>query len=169
MRENDESFNGRFYTGVLSTGIYCLPSCPAKLPLLKNVRFFPTREQAIAAGLRGCKRCKSATYPDVLPDWYHSALKYMKENQSEKLDENKLMRLTGAEITTLRRTFCKRLGMTPLAFHRQLRLERAKELIENGSDYLNAGFDCGWESSSGFREAFEKQFGITPGRIHVHK
>ena len=167
IQENDASFNGRFYAGVLTTKIYCLPSCPAKLPLLKNVRFFPTREQAIAAGLRGCKRCKSASYPDVLPEWYHAALKYMKENLAEKLDENKLMRLTGVEITTLRRTFGKRLGVTPLAFHRRLRLDCARKLIENGTDYLNAGFDCGWESSSGFREAFEKQFGFTPGRIHA--
>jgi methylphosphotriester-DNA--protein-cysteine methyltransferase len=165
MRENDESFDGRFYVGVHSTKIYCLPSCPAKMPLMKNVRFYATREQAIAAGLRGCKRCKSEFYPDVLPAWYHAALEYMKAHLAEKLDENKLMQLTGVEISTLRRTFSKRIGKTPLAFHRELRLTCARELIESGADYLSAGFDCGWESASGFREAFEKQFGATPGSI----
>ncbi|MBN4056802.1 methylphosphotriester-DNA--protein-cysteine methyltransferase family protein [bacterium AH-315-J21] len=165
MRESDGGFDGRFYVGVHSTRIYCLPSCPAKLPLLKNVRFYATRELAIAAGLRGCKRCKSEFYPDVLPAWYHAALKYMKANLTEKLDEEKLMRLTGVEISTLRRTFSKRIGQTPLAFHRELRLRQARKLIEDGADYLGAGFDCGWESASGFRAAFEKQFGVTPGSI----
>lgn len=168
MRENDSRYNGRFYVGVHSTRIYCLPSCPARLPLIKNVRFYPTREAAIAAGLRGCKRCKSDTYPDVLPAWYKKSLTYMKANLNEKLDENKLMRLTGAEISTLRRTFAKRLGKTPLAFHRELRLNRAHNLIAEGSDYLSAGFDCGWESASGFRDAFEKQFGYPPGKVKEH-
>ena len=59
MRANDASCNGQFYVGVHSTGIYCLPSCPAKLPKLSNVKFYPSREEAVAAGLRGCLRCKS--------------------------------------------------------------------------------------------------------------
>jgi AraC family transcriptional regulator of adaptative response / DNA-3-methyladenine glycosylase II len=74
MRRNDASYDGRFYVGVHSTGIYCLPSCKAKLPLLKNIVFYKTREEAIAAGLRGCKRCKSEQFPDVLPDWLKSAV-----------------------------------------------------------------------------------------------
>lgn len=166
MTQSDGRYDGRFYVGVHSTKIYCLPSCPARLPQLKNVRFYATREAAIAAGLRGCKRCKSETYPDVLPAWYHKSLGYLKTNLSEKLDEDKLMRLTGVEISTLRRTFAKRIGQTPLAFHRQLRLQRAHELIANGADCLSAAFDSGWESSSGFREAFEKQFGYPPGQTN---
>lgn len=165
MRENDASYDGKFYAGVHTTRIYCLPSCPARLPLLKNVKFYQTREDAILAGLRPCKRCKSGRYPDVLPAWYHAALRYMKSNVGERLDERKLMKLTGVAISTLRRSFQKRLGKTPLAFHRELRLKQAKKLIEEGAGYLSAGFDCGWESSSGFREAFEKQFGSAPGRV----
>jgi AraC family transcriptional regulator of adaptative response/methylated-DNA-[protein]-cysteine methyltransferase len=56
--ERDGSFDGRFYTGVLTTGIYCKPSCTSRPPLRKNVRFVETREAAEAAGLRACKRCK---------------------------------------------------------------------------------------------------------------
>ena len=67
MQQNDATFDGRFYVGVHSTGIYCLPSCKAKLPLLKNVVFYESREEAIAAGLRGCKRCRAAQFPDLLP------------------------------------------------------------------------------------------------------
>ncbi|HSG99893.1 MAG TPA: Ada metal-binding domain-containing protein [candidate division Zixibacteria bacterium] len=163
MRENDAAFNGSFYVGVHSTRIYCLPSCTAKLPKLENVVFYPTREEAIAAGLRGCKRCKSERYPDTLPDWYKQALSHLRANLDEKLDERALMKLTGVEITTLRRFFIKRLGATPLAFHRRLRLKHAHALLLTGADYIEAGLASGWESPSGFREAFVKQFGYPPG------
>src|SRR5258706_13694625 len=55
--ESDASFNGRFFTGVLTTGIYCLPACKARKPKPENVRFFPTCEAARAAGLRACRKC----------------------------------------------------------------------------------------------------------------
>ena len=169
MRANDAAYDGSFYVGVHSTRIYCLPSCPAKLPLLKNVRFYSTREEAIAAGLRGCKRCKSQSYPDTLPAWLDAVLGYMSEHHTERLNETKLMQMTGVDISTVRRYFKNQLQTTPLAFHRKLRLNHARKLIESGSDYLNAAFECGYESSSGFREAFVRQFGHTPGRIYVDR
>jgi methylphosphotriester-DNA--protein-cysteine methyltransferase len=166
MRANDASYNGRFYVGVLSTRIYCLPSCKAKLPQLKNVRFFATREEAIASGLRGCKRCKSAQYPDVLPAWLHAVLAHMRQHRDEKLDEARLMDMTGVNISTVRRYFKTHLKTTPMAFHRRLRLIYARELIEAGAGYLQAAFECGYESSSGFREAFAREFGQPPGRFY---
>ena len=57
MLESDASCNGRFFTGVLTTGIYCLPACKARKPKRENVKFFPTSEAARAAGLRPCKKC----------------------------------------------------------------------------------------------------------------
>ena len=57
MLASDASYNGHFFTGVLTTGIYCLPSCKARKPKPNNVRFFPTCEAARAAGLRACKKC----------------------------------------------------------------------------------------------------------------
>ncbi|MBD3297492.1 MAG: helix-turn-helix domain-containing protein [candidate division Zixibacteria bacterium] len=167
MQTNDASYDGRFYVGVLSTGIYCLPSCRARLPHVKNVCFFPTREEAIAFGLRGCKRCKSAEYPDVLPGWLHDVLDYMSTTTNERLDESRLRAMTGVDISTVRRYFRAHLGTTPLAFHRKVRLQHARDLIESGMDYLQAAYECGYESSSGFRDAFVRQFGHTPGRLHV--
>lgn len=167
MTDNDSSYDGKFYVGVHSTGIYCLPSCKARLPLLKNVVFYVTREEAIAAGLRGCKRCKSETFPDVLPVWLHEALKYMREHRTERLNEDKLIRMTGMDISTVRRYFKNHLGMTPLAFHRKIRLNHARSMIESGQDYLSAAYECGYESSSGFREAFTRQFGCPPGRLYA--
>lgn len=167
MTENDCTYDGKFYVGVNSTRIYCLPSCKAKLPLLKNVVFYATREEAIAAGLRGCKRCKSETFPDVLPSWLHEVLKYMRDHRTERLNEDKLIRMTGVDISTVRRYFKTHLGLTPLAFHRKIRLNHARSLIEEGQNYLSAAYECGYESSSGFREAFTRQFGCPPGRLYA--
>lgn len=166
MGANNADYNGRFYVGVHSTGIYCLPSCPARLPLLKNVAFYNSREEAIAAGLRGCKRCRSESYPDVLPGWLYPLLDHMKKNLKERLDEPRLMKITGVDISTIRRHFKEQLKTTPASFHRGRRLAEARYMIESGSDYLLAAYECGWESSSGFRQAFEKQFGYPPGRRH---
>lgn len=162
MTGNDGSFNGKFYVGVHSTGIYCLPSCKARLPLLKNVRFYATREEAMAAGLRGCRRCKASEFPDVLPSWLHEVLAYMKSHQTERLNEKDLMTITGVNISTVRRYFKDQLTITPLAFHRKQRLNYARKLIESGTDYLQAAFECGYESISGFRSAYYRQFGCTP-------
>ena len=166
MRSNDSRYNGKFYVGVTSTKIYCLPSCKAKLPLLKNVTFFNNREEAIAFGLRGCKRCLSETYPDVLPQWVRPLLVYMQDNYKMKLSEESLMVITSVEISTIRRYFKEHHKTTPMAFHRRLRLNYAMSLICNGMSYLDAAFETGWESSSGFREAFKKQFGQPPGSFY---
>ncbi len=162
MQECDSSYDGNYYVGVLSTGIYCLPSCKAKLPKIENVRFFDSREKAIASGLRGCKRCKSEKYPDVLPSWLNSVIRFMKENRDKRLNETRLIQLTGADISTVRRYFKDHVGMTPLAFHRKLRLDYARELLQSGQDQFTAAVEIGYESSSGFRDAFIKEFGVIP-------
>ncbi|MEW5816426.1 MAG: Ada metal-binding domain-containing protein [Spirochaetota bacterium] len=169
MSTNDASYDGKFYVGVISTGIYCLPSCKARLPKLEHVVFYASREEAIADGLRGCKRCKSDQYPDVLPDWLHKLLNYMHANSMERLNEDKLIELSLVDISTVRRYFKNHLGLTPLAFHRRIRLNQALKLIEAGDDYLTAAYDCGYQSASGFRAAFFRQFGCTPGRVYAKR
>ncbi len=167
MMHKDGRFDGAFYVGVHSTGIYCLPSCKAKKPLLKNVSFYSTREEAIAAGLRACKRCRAERFPDTLPPWLHQVLEHMRHHRQVRLDELALIRLSGVDISTIRRYFKQHLQTTPLAFHRRTRLNFARELIEHGHSYLDAAFACGYESASGFREAFAKQFGKPPGAFYV--
>lgn len=166
---NDSSFDGRFYVGVHSTGIYCLPSCKAKLPKIENITFYSTREEAIAAGLRGCKRCKSERFPDILPVWLHEVLAFMRDNRHVRLTEKSLAEMTPVDISTVRRYFKAHLGLTPMDFHRRLRLNLARELIESGSSYLKAAYECGYESSSGFREAFIRHFGYPPGRFYAKR
>ena len=169
MRSNDARYNGVFYVGVHSTGIYCLPSCRAKLPRLDHVVFYKTREEAIAAGLRGCRRCRSESFPDVLPDWLHRLLAEMKTHPDLRMTENDLIKMTGVDVSTVRRYFREHLKTTPLAFHRRLRLEHARRLIEAGESYLQAGYESGYESASGFRTAFKRAFGKTPGEYNAKR
>jgi len=161
----DAGSDGKFYVGVTTTGIYCLPSCKARKPLAKNIVFFSSRAEAIAAGFRGCKRCNSESYPDVAPGWLKDVLELMREKPAGKIDENEIAGLAGVDISTVRRHFKTRFGTTPIAFHRRARLARAKSLLERGADYLTAAYECGFESASGFRDAFFKEYGTTPGSV----
>jgi AraC family transcriptional regulator of adaptative response/methylated-DNA-[protein]-cysteine methyltransferase len=93
----------------------------------------------------------------------------MRSHRGERLTEQRLIHLTNADISTIRRYFRTHLGTTPLAFHRKIRLQYARELITAGSDYLSAAFECGYESSSGFREAFTRLYGKPPGRFYAQR
>ncbi len=164
LLRDDARYDGRFYFGVTTTGIYCIPSCKAKAPRLKNVVFFRNREAAIAAGFRGCLRCRSEFYPDVAPRWLAAAVSFMRRERGAKLREPQLAEAAGVDISTIRRYFRRYIQVTPMAYHRKLRLEHARSLLEHGSDYLTAAYECGYESPSGFRDAFRKEFGFAPGR-----
>lgn len=169
MQGNDASYNGRFYVGVHSTGIFCLPSCRARLPKLENVRFYSSREEAIAAGLRGCKRCRAEAYPHTLPVWLYTLIGHLRAHCEERMSEHRLAEIAGVNVSTIRRHFKETLGMTPLAFHRKLRLERARVLLTTGHSYLDAAYAIGYESPSAFRDAFVRQFGKTPGEFYASR
>ena len=168
MRINDARYDDEFYVCVRTTGIYCLPSCKAKLPMLKNVVFLRTREEAIKAGFRGCKRCRSEFYPNVSPPWVETVLAFLRKGVHYKIREQELADHIGVDISTIRRYFKSYMETTPMAYHRKMRLEYAHSLIKTGTDYLTAAFEAGFESSSGFRDAFVKQYGCSPGRINGH-
>jgi AraC family transcriptional regulator of adaptative response/methylated-DNA-[protein]-cysteine methyltransferase len=169
VRSNDSSYDGKFYLGVKTTGIYCLPSCRAKRPNLENMVFFEDRRDAIAAGFRGCKRCRAESYPDVYPDWLVKILTIMRDERSQKIDERELTGLAGVDISTIRRAFKLHFQTTPLAFHRRIRLVFAGEKIGEGVNYLQAAYECGFQSASGFRDAFVKEYGIPPGKYYERR
>lgn len=162
MQRDDSRYNGKFFVCVKSTGIYCLPSCKAKRPLLKNVVFMETREDAIAAGFRGCKRCRSEFFPNTQPPWLDSVLHTLTLAKTRRLDEQTLASVGGVDITTIRRYFKSYLNTTPMAMHRNIRLAHAHKLLKRGSDYLTAAYETGFESPSGFRDAFLKRYGYPP-------
>jgi AraC family transcriptional regulator of adaptative response/methylated-DNA-[protein]-cysteine methyltransferase len=162
----NQEFDGVFYVGVLTTKIFCLPSCKAKKPLPNNIKFFSNRENAIHEGFRGCKRCRAEFFPDISPKWFNPTYVYLSKEVERKLTENDLVKVAGVNMSTIRRYFKKRFNLSPLAYHRKLRLRYARKLIENGNNYLIVSNKCGFKSSSGFRKAFIKEFGFPPGELH---
>lgn len=162
MRRDDARYDGKFFVCVKTTGIYCLPSCKAKLPKIRNVIFVETREEAIAAGFRGCKRCRSEFFPHTEPEWFGRVMAALHGATERKLDERKLADIGRVDISTIRRYFKSYMRTTPLALHRRIRLEHAHRLIASGVDSLTAALAAGFESPSGFREAFLKRYGYPP-------
>jgi AraC family transcriptional regulator, regulatory protein of adaptative response / methylated-DNA-[protein]-cysteine methyltransferase len=159
---SDASYDGLFFTGVRTTGIFCLPSCPARKPLPRNVEFFPTVKEAVFAGYRPCKRCHP-TQSDA-PDWVRSLLEDVDAGPATRITESAL-RQRGLEPARVRRFFLREYGMTFQAYCRARRLGRSFEAIRKGSKIDDAVFDADFESHSGFRSAFARVFGKPPGQV----
>ncbi|MEH6789112.1 bifunctional DNA-binding transcriptional regulator/O6-methylguanine-DNA methyltransferase Ada [Parasphingorhabdus sp.] len=158
VRARDRSFDGKFFTGVLSTGIYCRPSCAARHPRRENVRFFVTAEQAEAAGLRACLRCRPN---DVARD--EAAVKLVIDavrtaETAPRLEE--LADLTGYSPAHLQRIFKRETGLSPAAYARALRTERVKDALAGGASVTEAIYDAGYGSASRFYE--ERKMGMKP-------
>jgi len=156
----DRRFDGRFVTGVHSTGIYCRPSCPARPPKRANVRFYASPADAEAAGLRACKRCKPN---DVARDEaaVRAAIDEIKASEgSPKLDE--LAALTGYSPSHFQRLFTRGTGLSPAAYARALREERARSALSSGGRVTDAIYDAGYSGPSRFYAGMEDKMGMAP-------
>ncbi|HET8548644.1 MAG TPA: methylated-DNA--[protein]-cysteine S-methyltransferase [Bryobacteraceae bacterium] len=161
----DASYDGLFFTAVRTTGIFCLPSCTAKKPRAENVEFFGTVKEAMFAGYRPCKRCRPLEGGRDGAEWARKLIAEVDENPGERMTEDAL-RERGLEPARVRRYFLREYGMTFQAYCRARRLGTAFERIRDGESLDEAVFDAGFDSHSGFREAFGKLFGKPPGQAH---
>ena len=123
--ERDASYNGLFFLGVRTTGIFCRPTCPARKPLPKNVEYFPTARAALVAGYRPCKRCRPLE-PDDQPPWAADLLIDVERDPSSRITDGDL-RARGIDPATVRRYFLRQYGMTFQAFTRARRLSGGLE------------------------------------------
>jgi AraC family transcriptional regulator of adaptative response/methylated-DNA-[protein]-cysteine methyltransferase len=158
----DASYDGVFFTGVRTTGIFCRPSCPARKPLPTNVEFFGSIREALFAGYRPCRRCHPATPAGSTPEWVKKLLQAVDEDPNRRLRDEDIRRF-GVEPARVRRYFLEHYGMTFHAYCRGRRLSGALRLLRNGDALDDVALGTGWESHSGFREAFAKTFGAAPG------
>jgi AraC family transcriptional regulator, regulatory protein of adaptative response / methylated-DNA-[protein]-cysteine methyltransferase len=161
--DHDASYDGVFYVGVRSTGIFCRPSCPARRPLPENVLFLATPKEALFAGFRPCKRCKPMHTDGRPPEWVEALLAQVEEAPSRRLKDADL-RVMGLEPARVRRYFQRAYGMTFQAYCRGRRMGRALEQIREGTGLDDVILGHGYESHSGFREAFVRTFGAPPGK-----
>ncbi len=164
--ESDATCNGRFFFGVTSTGIYCLPACKARKPKPENVRFFPTCEAAREAGLRACKKC----HPDdfargadpVLAD-VEMLVAEVRAAPQNFADARAIVRRSGFGATRLFELLRLHYHTTPADLLVRSRLAMAKQLLFNSADTLaRVSADVGFESLSVFHEQFRRLNGLTP-------
>ncbi len=158
----DAAYNGLFFIGVRTTGIFCRPTCPARTPLARNVEYFATARAALAAGYRPCKRCKPLDQDDD-PDWARRLLREVDRDPAVRITDKELAG-RGIDPATVRRHFLRRYGMTFQAYLRARRLAGAFQRIRKGDTLDTAILSSGFESHSGFRDAFARLFGEPPGR-----
>ena len=155
----DKAQDGRFVTGVLTTGIYCRPSCAARHPLRENVRFFTDGASARATGLRPCKRC----LPDDVARDESAVIKAISaiKQSEEPLALADLAARTGYSPTHFQRVFTRHTGLSPAAYARALREERARQALSDGERVTDAIYDAGFSGPSRFYQNMEGRMGMT--------
>jgi AraC family transcriptional regulator of adaptative response / DNA-3-methyladenine glycosylase II len=167
MYASDPAADGRFLTGVLTTGIYCLPSCRARKPNAENVRFFATEDEARGAGLRPCRRCRPHHFYERYHPDLHLAAGIAGRVRSDpgslrSLDD--LVRASGVGATTLHGLFRRHFHATPAAFLGRARVSAACALLAaDGPGTSEVAFAVGFESVSTFYDRFRRGTGLTPG------
>jgi AraC family transcriptional regulator of adaptative response / DNA-3-methyladenine glycosylase II len=167
----DSRFDGRFFTGVLTTGIYCRPSCPSRTPLRRNVRFYATAAAAVAAGFRACRRCR----PDALPgsrDWDHRgdlvarALRLVAAGAVDDDGVAGLARRLSVSERHLHRSLVAEVGVGPLALARTRRAQTARLLVDQTAlSMTEIAFAAGFASVRQFNDVMRAEFGCPPGEL----
>lgn len=159
----DASYDGLFFVAVKTTGIFCRPTCPARKPRAENVEYFATARDALHAGYRPCKRCRPMDMHRTPPAWVKRIIETVERDPGGRLTDADL-RAMHIDPARARRYFKDHYGMTFHAYHRARRLGRALTAVREGKDLDAAGLDNGFDSTSGFRDAFARVFGKPPGR-----
>src|ERR1700685_236117 len=162
----DRSMDGVFYYAVLSTGIYCRPSCASKRPRRENVVFFRAREAAERAGFRPCKRCKpeAINQRDASSQLVEKVCRYIDTHPDEPATLETLGRALGVSPFYLQRTFKALTGITPRAYADSRRLNSLKAGLREGHSVTRSLYDAGYGSSSRLYERASSQLGMTPAR-----
>jgi len=156
----NKAYDGRFVAGVSSTMIYCRPSCPARRPRPENTIFFISAEEAERQGFRACKRCAPQ---HVARDSAAVAKAVALLSEAQKaIPLAQLARKCGYSAGHLQRVFSRSVGLSPAAFYRALRDERARNALSEGGSVTDAIYKAGYESPSRFYENLEGKLGMTP-------
>jgi AraC family transcriptional regulator of adaptative response / methylphosphotriester-DNA alkyltransferase methyltransferase len=167
ITRNEKSCDGLFYYAVRTTGIFCRPSCPSKLPSRENVLFFDTQEEALKQGFRPCKRCRP-DIPGYMPmEEMVERTKVLIERyfrEKERLHEE--MGKLGISKNHLARIFYRCYGKTPLAYTNELRFHEAIMLLQTTNDSISSiAYASGFGSLSAFYSDFRKKSGLTPNEF----
>lgn len=157
----DASYEGLFYVGVKTTGIFCRPTCRAKKPRRENVEFFASTNAALHDGYRPCRLCHPMDRTPVPPAVVTRLLKAVEASPTTRLTDKDLAGL-GIDPSTARRRFRDYYGLTFQAYQRARRMGLALHGVRGGRQVIQVQLDHGYDSPSGFRTAFLRVFGKPP-------
>lgn len=157
----DETYEGRAWVGVTSTGIFCRMTCPARNPKPANCRFFESVAGCLEAGFRPCKRCKPLANGMQADPVVAQLIGALEGDPGRRWSEGDVAAL-GFDPSTVRRLFKRHYGVTFLDMARLARVRHGAKAIESGERVIDAQLEAGFESGSGFRAAFARVLGISP-------
>ncbi len=157
VKERNANFDGKFYYGVMTTGVYCKPSCPSSPALPENMRFFETIEQAQKAGLRACKKCKPGQGDRLL-----EIASFIENRADQKITLDDLAKISNLSPHHIQRKFKAAYGVSPKQYQNGLRLKNFKAALKDGDDISGAIYEAGFGSTSRIYEQIDGRIGMTP-------
>lgn len=171
IKNRDSRYDGVFFTGVSSTGIFCRPVCPAVTPKPENCEFYPSAAAALAAGYRPCLRCRPESAPNG-PAWngvkttVKRALTLINQGALDDHNVSELAERLGISERYLRRLFAKYVGASPRAVAHSRRVLLAKRLISDSADSMTTvAHKAGFSSLRQFNDTFHKLYGVPPSEL----
>jgi AraC family transcriptional regulator of adaptative response / DNA-3-methyladenine glycosylase II len=171
VQARDAAYDGRFFTCVKTTRIYCRPICPARTPKLENCLFVPTAAAAMAAGFRPCLRCRPESAPDS-DAWRGTeatvsrALKMIEDGVLDDADVASLADRLSVGERQLRRLFAQHMGATPIAVAQTRRVLHAKRLLHDTDlSMIEIALASGFGSVRRFNETFQRLYGRPPSDL----
>ena len=168
LLDKDAHYEGVFFVGVKTTGVFCRPTCPARKPKFENCEFYKTAGEALLASFRPCMRCRPLSHPNQVSDLVRRLVDAVEADPSRRWKDRDFEELS-VDASTARRQFKKRFGMTFVEYARARRMGLAMKQIRAGDAVIDAQLNTGYESSSGFRDAFSKIMGAPPTKFEKHR
>jgi AraC family transcriptional regulator of adaptative response/methylated-DNA-[protein]-cysteine methyltransferase len=163
LLRKDSKFEGIFFAGIKTTGIFCRPTCTAKKPKAENVEFFSSVREALQHGYRPCKVCHPAQYNGKVPERLKGLMKEIEDGRVLKITDTELKE-RNIDPAQIRRWFKNNHGMTFQTYLRLLRINSAFGTIKKGGKIIDSAYEHGYESLSGFADSFKKSTGFSPSK-----
>lgn len=161
ITERDNTLDGKFFYGVITTGIFCKPSCSSRSAKPENVRFFLNTEQAIVSGFRPCKRCRP-TEDNPQDEKLLKIARYLEAHADEPLTVANLGKIVNLSPTHLLRMFKQAFGVSPKAYQDNFRMQRFKQSLKDGDSVTDSIFSSGFGSISRVYGEANRNIGMTP-------
>lgn len=164
IQNRDATKDGEFVYGVVTTGVYCKPSCAARKALRRNVRFYATPADAERDGLRACRRCKpdQTAVQGTIDVRIRKACELIARHADEPLSLKRIAAAVAMSPFHFQRSFKAAVGLTPKEFHDAERVRRLKAGLKSGRSVTDAIYDAGFGSSSRVYERVDTRLGMTP-------